>query len=85
MKEGQSDFIALPSNEYQAQVIKYFMVNDDLETLYWVVYTDLIPKLELQILKIRRTDISALAEDAKAVEMMYLATLDRAEKILEEL
>jgi hypothetical protein len=85
MKEGQSDFIALPSNEYQAQVIKYFMVNDDLETLYWVVYTDLIPKLELQILKIRRTDISALIEDAKGVEMMYLATLDRAEKILEEL
>lgn len=85
MKEGQSDFIALPSNEYQAQVIKYFMVNDDLETLYWVVYTDLIPKLELQILKIRRTDISALVEDAKGVEMMYLATLDRAEKILEEL
>lgn len=85
MKEGQSDFIALPSNEYQAQVIKYFMVNDDLETLYWVVYTDLIPKLELQILKIRRFDIEALIEDAKAVEMMYLATLDRAEKILEEL
>lgn len=85
MKEGQSDFIALPSNEYQAQVIKYFMVNDDLETLYWVVYTDLIPKLELQILKIRRVDISALVEDAKAVEMMYLATLDRAEKILEDM
>ena len=85
MKEGQSDFIALPSNEYQAQVIKYFMVNDDLETLSWVVYTDLIPKLELQILKIRRFDIESLIEDAKAVEMMYLATLDRAEKILEEL
>lgn len=84
MKEGQSDFIVLPSNEYQAQVIKYFMVNDDLETLYWAVYTDLIPKLELQILKIKRTDIEALVEDAKGVEMMYLATLDRAEKILEE-
>ena len=36
-------------------------------------------------LKIRRTDISALVEDAKAVEMMYLANLDRAEKILEEI
>jgi hypothetical protein len=85
MKEGQSDFIVLPSNEYQAQVIKYFMVNDDLETLYWVVYTDLIPKLELQILKIRRNDIEALVEDAKGVEMMYLDTLDRAERILEEM
>ena len=85
MKEGQSDFIALPSNEYQAQVIKYFMVNDDLETLYWVVYTDLIPKLELQILEIKRLDIINLVEDAKTVEKRYLKTLDEAEKILEEM
>lgn len=83
--EYDTDMWCIPSNEYQAQVIKYFMVNDDLETLYWVLYTDLIPKLELQILKIRRTDIEALVEDAKGVEMMYLATLDRAEKILEDM
>lgn len=79
-----SDFWALPSNEYQAQVIKYFMVNDDLETLYWVLYTDLIPKLELQILKIKRADIINLVEDAREVEKRYLQTLDEAEKILEE-
>ena len=83
MKEGQSDFIALPSNEYQAQVIKYFMVNDDLETLYWVLYTDLIPKLELQILEIKRLDIINWVEDARTVEKRYLQTLDEAEKILE--
>lgn len=80
-----SDFWALPSNEYQAQVIKYFMVNDDLETLYWVVYTDLIPKLELQILTIKREDIASLIEDARMVEKRYLQTLDEAEKILEEM
>ena len=85
LKDGQSDFLAIPSNEYQAQVIKYFMVNDDLETLYWVVYTDLIPKLELQILKIKRADVEALVEDAKGVEMRYLATLDRAEKLIENM
>jgi hypothetical protein len=78
-----SDFWALPSNEYQAQVIKYFMVNDDLETLYWVVYTDLIPKLELQILEIKRPDIINLGEDARTVEKRYLKTLDEAEKMLE--
>lgn len=78
-----SDFWALPSNEYQAQVIKYFMVNDDLETLYWVVYTDLIPKLELQILEIKRLDIINWVEDARTVEKRYLQTLDEAEKILE--
>ena len=78
-----SDFWALPSNEYQAQVIKYFMVNDDLETLYWVLYTDLIPKLELQILEIKRLDIINWVEDARTVEKRYLQTLDEAEKILE--
>ena len=78
-----SDFWALPSNEYQAQVIKYFMVNDDLETLYWVVYTDLIPKLELQILEIKRLDIINWVEDARTVEERYLKTLDEAEKMLE--
>lgn len=83
LTDGGSDFWALPSNEYQAQVIKYFMVNDDLETLYWVVYTDLIPKLELQILKIRRTDIDTLVEDAKGVEKRYLETLANAERLLE--
>ena len=80
-----SDFWAIPSNEYQAQVIKYFMVNDDLETLYWIVYTDLIPKLELQILEIKRADVMSLIEDAKKVEKHYLEELDEAEKMLEEM
>lgn len=80
-----SDFWAIPSNEYQAQVIKYFMVNDDLETLYWVVYTDLIPKLELQILEIKREDVSNFIEDAKGIEEKYLKNLIEAERLLEEM
>lgn len=84
LKDGQSDFLAIPNNEYKAQVLKYFMVNDDLETLYWVVYTDLIPELELQVLKIRRFDVQTYVDEAKEVEMMYLATLDKAEKMVKE-
>lgn len=81
----ESDFWAIPSNEYQAQVLKYFMVNDDLETLYWVVYTDLIPKLELQVLTIKREEVLDYIEDARNVEKRYLATLDDAEKMLEDM
>lgn len=84
LKEEQSDFLAIPSNEYKAQVIKYFVVNDDLQKLYWVVYTDLIPNLELQVLEIRRDDIQRYVDDAKMVEARYLDTLDMAEKILTE-
>lgn len=83
--EYDTDMWCIPSNEYQAQVLKYFMVNDDLETLYWVLYTDLIPKLELQILEIKRIDIMNWIEDARMVEKRYLETLDEAEKILEEM
>lgn len=83
--EYDTDMWCIPSNEYQAQVLKYFMVNDDLETLYWVLYTDLIPKLELQILEIKRLDILNWIEDARMVEKRYLETLDEAEKILEEM
>lgn len=82
--EGKSDLDAIPSNEYKAQAIKYFMINGDLKKLYWVVYTDLIPKLELQVLEIKRPDIEAYIEEAKAVEANYLATLEKAEKMLIE-
>lgn len=83
LEDWQSDFWAIPSNEYKAQVLKYFMINDDLETLYWVVYTDLIPKLELQVLEIKRLDVMSWIEEARMVEKHYLDELDEAEKLLE--
>ena len=79
-----SDFDILPP-EYQAQVLKYFMVNDDLWKLYWVLYTDLIPQLELQVFEIEYTDICNIIEDAKATDKRYLEELDKAEKILEKM
>lgn len=85
LEENQSDFWAIPSNDYKAQVLKYFMINDDLETLYWVVYTDLIPKLELQILEIKRLDVMSWIEDARMVEKHYLEELEDAEKMLEDM
>lgn len=84
LEAGKSDFWAVPSNEYKAQVLKYFMINGDLEKLYWVVYTDLIPQLELQILEIKKEDVADLIEDAVKVEKYYLEELDEAEKMLLE-
>ena len=79
---GKDDFNSIPSNEYKAQVLKYFMVNEDLEKVYWVVYTDLIPQLELQVLEITRDRVQMYLEDAKAVELRYLDALDYAEELL---
>lgn len=77
-----NDFEAIPSNEYKAQVIKYFLVNSDLEKVYWVVYTDLIPSLELQVLEIKRANIEPYIMEAKETEELYLGLLDKAEKLL---
>lgn len=83
-KKEDCELWYIPSNEYRAQALKYFIVNDDLEKLYWVVYTDLIPQLELQVLEIDRKDIGDLIEDAKKVEAEYLTALKAAEKMLEK-
>lgn len=83
LKLGESDFEAIISNDYKAQVIKYFLINEDLEKLYWVVYTDLIPNLEMQILEVSRQDIEKYLPLASSVEKHYLNELKIAEKMLE--
>ena len=54
--------------EYEPQVIKYFVVNERLERLYFLLYTDLIPGLELQVFEIKREDVADRIADAKAFE-----------------
>lgn len=54
--------------EYEPQVIKYFVVNEKLEKLYFLLYTDLIPGLELQVWEIKREDVADRIADAKAFE-----------------
>lgn len=82
LTEDASDFWALP-REYQSQVLKYFMVNENLEKLYWVLYTDLIPKLSLQVLEIERDDIENMLSEAMDVEKYWLDELKKLEKVLE--
>lgn len=69
--------------DYSGQILKYFIVNDKLETLYFVFYTDLIPGLELQVFEIKREDIADKIPEAKAYEeqIMRNAELD-TQKIL---
>lgn len=84
LKEGEVEFDVIPGNDYKAQVIKYFLVNEELQKLYWVLYTDLIPNLELQVLEVKREDVEKYLPAAKDVEKRYLDELKKAEKMLEE-
>lgn len=54
--------------EYEPQVVKYFVVNRELEVLYLVLYTDAIPGLELQIFEIHRDQVANRIEEARAFD-----------------
>jgi hypothetical protein len=70
--------------EYQAQIIKYFVVNDDLKQLYFAMFTDTIPGLELQVWAITREDVADKIVEAKAFEDAVMKLIERdAAKIAE--
>ncbi len=46
-------------DEYEMQVIQYFVVNEDLQTLYFVFYDPRIPSHEMFHLKITRESVQA--------------------------
>ena len=71
--------------EYEPQVIKYFVVNENLEKLNFIIYTDLIVGLELQIFEITREQVAARIEEAKAFEDAVMKLIDRDAKKIEEL
>ncbi len=71
--------------EYEPQVLKYFMVNEDLETLHFIIYTDLIPGLELQIFDINRKDVEDRLAEARAFEKASLKRIDELASRIEGL
>ncbi len=70
--------------EYYPQVCKYFIVNDDLEVLYFVIYTDLIPGLELQVWEIKRSDVESDIEVMRFYEDGLMRQMDEDEKRIRE-
>lgn len=70
--------------EYRAQFLKYFVVNDDLQTLYIALYTDVIPELELQIFTITRNEVADAIAEAREFEKAIMADVERdAQRIAE--
>ena len=61
------------------------MVNEDLETLHFIVYTDLIPGLEIQIFDINRNEVEDRLVEAKAFEKESLKRIDELATKIEEL
>jgi putative phage-type endonuclease len=66
-------------DEYYWQIIQYFVVNDELEEMYFASYNPDIPVHPLHIIKINRTEV---LEDIKVARTNQMEFLKEVEVIL---
>lgn len=69
--------------DYHEQVLQYFIVNDNLQKLYFVMYDPRMPeKLQLVIFEIEREKVKDEVEDLKEYQKLKL---EQIEQIINEL
>ena len=69
-----------PPDEYRQQIVQYFLVNEDLETLYFCLYSDVFaaaPALELQVFMVTREEIEQEVEMARSLEENVLKIVNQ--------
>jgi hypothetical protein len=71
----------IPS-EFETQVVQYFIVNDDLKTLYFIFYDPRVPAIPYLCLEVKREEIKDKIEFFKTWQIETLAEIN---KIIEEL
>lgn len=73
-----------PPLDYEAQIIQYFLVNENLRTLHFCIYSDVFtnPELGLQIFELKREDYQEAIEMTGRVQN---ATLELVEKEVQKL
>ena len=68
--------------EYHEQIVKYFIVNEELETLHFVMYTDVMPALQYLQFDVKREE---LTEDIKELQAFEDEILKQVNALSEEL
>lgn len=63
-------------SEYWLQGIQYFIVNDDLEILYFAFYDDRLDQLPLFLIEVRRADVEADITKYRAYQNTTIAEMD---------
>lgn len=66
-----------PPEGYENQFLQYFVVNDELETLYVVSYNPLITVKPLLVFEIHRKDVQDEVDQMRATQNALLAEVDR--------
>lgn len=63
-------------DEYREQILQYFIVNDDLETLYFVMYDDRVPSHPIEIFQILRSEVEEKLELYKEKQLEVLKEIN---------
>lgn len=68
-----------PPLDYEAQIIQYFLVNENLQKLYFCIYSDVFtnPDLGLQIFELKREDYGEKIELTGRVQNATLGLVER--------
>nr|DAV61118.1 MAG TPA: Exonuclease [Caudoviricetes sp.] len=68
-----------PPLDYEAQIIQYFLVNENLQKLYFYIYSDVFknPDLGLQIFELKREDYREKIELTGRVQNATLGLVER--------
>lgn len=69
-------------DEYYWQVVQYFVVNEKLETLYFVGYNPDIPVHPLHIIEVKRESVLSDIEEAKKAQEAFLLEVESTLKTL---
>lgn len=79
--ESRREFDFIPE-QYQAQVLQYFVVNPDLETVYFTMYDDRVySSLRHEVFEVDRLSVASEIEAQETKELQTLVLIDALQKL----
>lgn len=79
--ESRREFDFIPE-QYQAQVLQYFVVNHDLETVYFTMFDDRVySSLRHEVFEVDRLSVASEIEAQETKELQTLALIDELQKL----
>ena len=79
--ESRREFDFIPE-QYQSQVLQYFVVNPDLQTVYFTMFDDRVyGSLQHEVFEVDRRSVASEIEAQETKELQTLALIDELQKL----
>ena len=79
--QSRREFDFIPE-QYQAQVLQYFVVNPDLQTVYFTMYDDRVySSLRHEVFEVDRRSVASEIEAQETKELQTLTLIDELQKL----